>query len=118
MSTERKNLKDVPTIREVMDEFVAPLFNHESGYRLRMYRGTERMEQADLAFILGVTQQYVSKLETGQAVKPAFTLAHLIRVVGYPATTWILTGKNPSRYDPTGWVEQQLEWRRQSKLRG
>lgn len=118
MSTERKHIKDVPTIREQMDAVVAPIFDRDSGYRLKMYRLKERLEQRDLAFLLGVSQQYVSKLEIGYPVKPMFTLEQLIKVVGFPATTWVLTGKNPSRFDPMGRVEQFLEWRRQKILRG
>lgn len=101
-----------------MDAHCAPLFDFDRGYRLKVVRVKEKMDQRDLAFRLGVSQQYISRIEAGIAVKPLFTLKQLIEVVSYPATTWILTGKNPSRYDPLGRVEEWLEWRRQKLLRG
>lgn len=62
-------------------EVMTPIFNKESGHRLRIARMSKLMDQRTLAALLGVSQQIVSKLETGRLEVSSFTIARLMEAL-------------------------------------
>lgn len=101
-------------LREEIYAAVTPLWDLERGTRLALYRMSKNMTQKDLATRLGVTQQVIHSIETGD--RPAcvhFNLLQLERAVG-AALEYILTGAGFEAYDADGiklnfWTKQWSE---------
>lgn len=64
------------------------------GKRIRIIRAGLDMNQADLAKILCVSAQAVSKYETGKADPGSLSLAKIAEL-GKTSTDWIISGKEP-----------------------
>lgn len=88
----------VPPKTQPIDEVLAPMFGPEAGRRFELMRKKRLLDQSQLAEKLGVSQQTISRIETGKLhVCDLLTFAKL-RVVFEGDVHFILLGTGAERH--------------------
>lgn len=85
--------------QEQMERICHPRFDRDTGLRMTHVRVHMLMDQKELGFMLGVSQQQISKLETGRVALAPFSIATM-RAVFSHYLVYILFGQSIPGWDP------------------
>lgn len=78
------------------EEHSAPIFLEDAGSRMKRIRMKLLFDQAQLGELLGISQQQISKLESGHLSHPPFTMGRFRAVFGIHADFILLGSDKPS----------------------
>jgi DNA-binding XRE family transcriptional regulator len=82
-----------------LDEVTYPRFVDGAGERMAWVRMRMLMGQKELAAVIGISQQQISKVEKGHLEQPRFTMA-MLKTVFPHHWSYILTGKGGPQLVP------------------